>query len=137
MCQPNHEIRMHLQLHLFTKLHSLFFIKKNHPVSKVEFFRRNGAFTGTIKLIFNNRKALVDTLSERAICIHTHRHLLEEFKPTPRVIKCHRCQAFGHIARRCIVATVNPSVASAGRILMKQINVTVMSLNVLTAMKTT
>ena len=76
-------------------------IKKNHPVSKVEFFRRNGAFTGTIKLIFNNRKALVDTLSERAICIHTHRHLLEEFKPTPRVIKCHRCQAFGHIARRC------------------------------------
>ena len=26
---------------------------------------------------------------------------MEEYKPLPRVIKCNRCQAFGHIARRC------------------------------------
>ena len=76
-------------------------IKNNYPVSKVEFFKRNGEFTGTIKLIFNDRKSLVDALTGRVICIHSNRHLLEEYKPSPRVIKCNRCQAFGHIARRC------------------------------------
>ena len=29
------------------------------------------------------------------------RYLIEEFRPLPRVVKCHRCQAFGHIASRC------------------------------------
>ena len=80
-------------------------IKDKYSVSNVEFFKRNGQFHGTIKITFNNRKDLTDVMSER-IKILNQRFILEEFKPVPRVIKCNRCQAFGHIARRCRSETV-------------------------------
>lgn len=63
-------------------------------------FKRNDQFHGTIKITFNNREDLMDVLSDR-IKILDQRFILEEFKPVPRVIKCNRCQSFGHIARRC------------------------------------
>ena len=75
-------------------------IMDKYPVSNVEFFKRNGNFTGTMKVTFNTRKDLMDVISDR-IKVFEQRYLLEEFKPMPRVIKCNRCQVFGHIARRC------------------------------------
>ena len=76
-------------------------LKTTYPsISKVELFKKNGSFTGTIKVIFKSRKDMTDVVEER-IRIFNQRYLMEEFKPHPRVIKCNRCQAFGHIARRC------------------------------------
>ena len=75
-------------------------IKANYAVSKVEVFKRNGEMTGTVKVTFNSQKELNDTVVDR-MKIFSQRYLLEEYKPTPRVIKCHRCQGFGHIARLC------------------------------------
>ena len=75
-------------------------IKEKHPVSNVEFFKKGGNFHGTVKLTFKTRENLLDAISER-MTIFNQRFILEEFKHVPRVIKCNRCQAFGHIARRC------------------------------------
>ena len=72
----------------------------NYAVSKVEVFKRNGEMTGTVKVTFNSQKELNDTVVDR-MKIFSQRYLLEEYKSTPRVIKCHRCQGFGHIARLC------------------------------------
>lgn len=69
-------------------------------IKKVELFKKNNNFTGTIKLIFNTRQELLDCLTDR-IKIFNQRYIMEEYKPLPRVIKCNRCQTFGHIARRC------------------------------------
>lgn len=75
-------------------------IKANYAVTKVEAFKRNGEMTGTIKVTFDSQKDLNDTIAGR-MKIFSQRYLLEVYKPTPRVIKCHRCQGFGHIARLC------------------------------------
>ena len=56
--------------------------------------------TGTVKVTFNSQKDLQDVTLDR-IKIFAQRYLMEEYKPSPRVIKCHRCQGFGHIARLC------------------------------------
>ena len=76
-------------------------IKTRYPVSKVDFFKRSGNFTGTIKLTFNSKDELKAALDQRVIAIRNQRYLIEEYKPSPRVVKCHRCQGFGHIASRC------------------------------------
>lgn len=75
-------------------------IKSNYNVSKVEIFKKNGEMTGTVKVTFNSQKDLQDVTLDR-IKIFAQRYLMEEYKPSPRVIKCHRCQGFGHIARLC------------------------------------
>lgn len=75
-------------------------ILETYPVSDVELFKRNGNFTGTMKITFKTRKDLLDAMENR-IKIFQQRYMVEEFKPVPRVIKCHRCQAFGHISSRC------------------------------------
>ena len=75
-------------------------IKSNYNASKVEVFKKNGMMTGTVKITFNSQKDLVDVITDR-IKIFAQRYIMEEFKPIPRVIKCHRCQGFGHIARLC------------------------------------
>jgi len=75
-------------------------IMDKYAVSDVDFFKRNGTFSGTIKVTFNTRNDLLEGISSR-IKIIEQRFMIEEFKPVPRVIKCNRCQVFGHIARRC------------------------------------
>ena len=75
-------------------------IKSRYNVSNVELFKRDNKFTGTLKVTFKERKDLVDAINDR-INIFQQRYIFEEFKPSPRVIKCNRCQGFGHIARRC------------------------------------
>ena len=76
------------------------YIKAKYGVTKVEFFKPGGVFRGTVKLTFSTRQDLLDCITNR-IQIFNQRYLVEEFKPSPRVIKCNRCQGFGHIARRC------------------------------------
>ena len=71
-----------------------------YNVSNVELFKRDNKFTGTLKVTFKERKDLVDAINDR-ISILQERYIIEEFKPSPRVIKCNRCQGFCHIARRC------------------------------------
>ena len=75
-------------------------LKQHHKVTKVEFFKPKGTFRGTVKITMNTRQELLDIIRDR-ISIFQQRYIVEEFKPVPRVIKCNRCQSFGHIARRC------------------------------------
>ena len=75
-------------------------IKSRYDVSNVELIKRDDKITGTLKVTFKERKDLVDAINERII-IFPQRYIIEEFKPPQRVIKCNRCQGFGHIARRC------------------------------------
>ena len=69
-------------------------------IKKVELFKKDNNFSGIVKVIFNSRKDLLESMEER-IKIFNQRYIMEEYKPLPRVIKCNKCQAFGHIARRC------------------------------------
>ena len=75
-------------------------IKSRYNVSNVELFKRDNKFTGTLKVTFKERKDLVDAINDR-INIFQQRYIIEEFKPSPRVIKCNIYQGFGHIAKRC------------------------------------
>ena len=70
---------------------------------KVSFFKKNGKYMGIIKIIFNSPEDLIKTTEER-IKIFEQRYLVEEFIFKPRVIKCNKCQNYGHIARLCLSA---------------------------------
>lgn len=73
---------------------------KYSSITKVELFKKNGTFTGTVKVIFKTSQDLQDAMTDR-IKIFNQRYIMEDYRPLPRVIKCNRCQNFGHIARRC------------------------------------
>ena len=75
-------------------------LRANYPCKEVTFFKKNGKYIGIIKVIFNTPEDLVKTTEER-IKIFEQRYLVEEYIFKPRVIKCNKCQAFGHIARLC------------------------------------
>ena len=53
-----------------------------------------------MKVTFVDSDTLEKAITDK-IVISGQRFLVEEFKPKPRVIKCHRCQAFGHVSRFC------------------------------------
>ena len=76
-------------------------ILSNYPCKEVSFFKKNGKYMGIIKIIFNTPEDLIKTTEER-IKIFEQRYLVEEYIFKPRVIKCNKCQNFGHIARLCL-----------------------------------
>ena len=71
------------------------------PRCEAEFFKRNGRFTGTIKIKFNKEEELQDTI-DNCISIFEHRYIVEPFIFKPRVIKCNKCQVYGHLSRLCL-----------------------------------
>ena len=75
-------------------------IISKYPGTKCEFFKRNGRFTGTVKITFKNQRALQTAIDNR-IQIFNQKYILEVYKMKPRVYKCNNCQKFGHIARIC------------------------------------
>ena len=75
-------------------------ILTKYPVTKCEFFQRDGKFTGTIKVSFKDEKCLQTAIDSR-VRIFNQVYILEMFKMKPRVIKCNRCQKIGHISRIC------------------------------------
>ena len=72
----------------------------NYPIKEVSFFKKNEKYLGIIKITFNTPEDLLDVLTNR-IKIFEQRYLVEEFIFQQRVIKCNKCQIFGHVARLC------------------------------------
>lgn len=77
-------------------------ISKQYPGSEIELFKRqsDGKFLGTIKVDFKDRQKLQDAI-ENTMKIQHQRYIVEEHKRKPRLVKCNRCQKFGHIQRYC------------------------------------
>ena len=75
-------------------------IKQDFPEAHLEFFRKNGRVTGTVKILFDKEEALNQAIQEK-IKINQQIYAVEVFKPKPRVIKCNTCQMFGHVSRLC------------------------------------
>jgi hypothetical protein len=71
-------------------------------IKKCEFLKRRSdkSFNGMIKLEFNSRDALLQVVEDR-IKFCNQRYIVEEFKKKGRVIKCSKCQGWGHIHRYC------------------------------------
>ena len=71
-------------------------------ITKCEFLKRRSdkTFNGMIKLEFSSRVGLLQVIDDR-IRFCNQRYIVEEFKKKGRVIKCGKCQGWGHIHRYC------------------------------------
>ena len=76
-------------------------IQATYPGTTVDFFRRNMKITGTIKLIFKNNEVYTKAMEDGGIMIGGIKYLMEQFVFKPRVIRCFRCQSYGHIGKNC------------------------------------
>ena len=65
--------------------------------------RSDKSFSGMIKVEFDSRGSLMDMIQDR-ISLGNQRYIVEEFRRKPRVIKCNKCQSWGHIHRYCTKA---------------------------------
>ena len=77
-------------------------VVKLYPESVCEFFKRpqTQEFTGIIKVTFKDEDML-KTAIENKIVFGRLSCRVEEYIRKVQVVKCHRCQKFRHIARRC------------------------------------
>ena len=76
-------------------------IKIAYPGSTVDFFKKNQKFTGTVKLIFKDQESYMNAVKDGGINICGIKYRLEQYVPKPRVIRCYRCQSYGHISSMC------------------------------------
>jgi hypothetical protein len=75
-------------------------IKDKYPGVEYELFKKEGAFTGMIKVTFKDETQLNSVIANKFNLCHK-RYLTEPFKHKPCVIKCNICQRFGHVSRLC------------------------------------
>ena len=79
-------------------------IMQNYPglVTKCEFQQKRSdkSFNGMIKLEFSSREAMMKVITDKIKLCH-QRYIVEEYKRKSRVIKCNKCQGWGHIHRYC------------------------------------
>ena len=75
-------------------------IETNYPNVKHELFKKDGDFTGMIKITFNDEYELNTAIANK-FNLFNRKFVTEPFKSKPRVIKCNVCQQFGHVSRRC------------------------------------
>ena len=82
-------------------------IGEEYEDATCEFFTRGPQKdpTGVIKIDFKKKEVLEKALADRIIVLNQQRYILEEFVRKPQVIKCNRCQAFGHVHRLCRAQT--------------------------------
>ena len=62
--------------------------------------KQTGKFTGTIKIQFSTPNDLEKAMSDNVI-LGRGMYQVHEFRHQPKVIKCHKCQGIGHIAKNC------------------------------------
>ena len=73
---------------------------RNYPDVEFELFKREGEFTGMIKVSFKDEAQLKSVIANKFnLC--NRRYITEQFIHKPRVIKCNTCQRFGHVSRLC------------------------------------
>ena len=69
-------------------------------IESCEFLKRrsDNSFMGLIKVVFKSREKLQAAIADR-IKLGDQRYIVEEYKWKSRVIKCNKCQSWGHIHR--------------------------------------
>ena len=75
-------------------------IENNYPGVKPELFKKDGQYTGMIKVTFKDETELQAAITNK-FNIFNRKYITEMFISKPRVIKCNICQLFGHVSRRC------------------------------------
>ena len=75
-------------------------IKATYPDAKVDLFKRNNQFTGTMKIEFNTEEDYQKAVDNRVQIFH-QRYIIERYHYRPRVIICKYCQMFNHVSRIC------------------------------------
>ena len=77
-------------------------INEHYPDADCEFFKRksDNSFMGIIKVDFKSRTDLLDVMKGR-LKFCNQRYIVEEFKRKSRVVKCNKCQGWGHVHRYC------------------------------------
>ena len=98
--QPRHTAGLIKQVERLPEQEIIDEIVESYPDARVELFKKQGRFTGTVKVMFKDENSLQQAM-ENKVRINHQIYMLEIFNPKPRVIKCNKCQAFGHVAKWC------------------------------------
>jgi hypothetical protein len=74
----------------------------SEDIEEIEFLKRktDDSFMGLIKVECKSRDSLMKLIDEK-IKFCDQRYLVEEYKRKTRVIKCNKCQSWGHVHRYC------------------------------------
>ena len=75
-------------------------VKAVYPNAECDIFKREGKFSGTVKVLFKSEEDLKAAMAT-PIGIASTRYVVDEYEIRSRVIKCNNCQKFAHIARLC------------------------------------
>ena len=76
-------------------------IQTDYPGTDLDFFKKDGRLTGTIKLVFKDHDSYNKAMNNGGIKACGVKYNLEEFHMKPKVIRCYKCQGYGHISFRC------------------------------------
>ena len=98
--QPQHTAGLIKQVEHLPEEQIIEEINEAYPNARVELFKKQGRFIGTVKIIFKDEESLNKAL-ENKVKLNHQIYIVEVFVPKPKVIKCNKCQAFGHVARMC------------------------------------
>ena len=71
-------------------------------ITKCEFQKKRSdeSFNGMIKIEVSSREDLLKLIKDRVKFLN-QRYIVEEYHRKSRVVKCHKCQGWGHIQRYC------------------------------------
>ena len=76
-------------------------VEEHYPGTVLDFFKRNDRYTGTVKLIFNDHNMYAKVMEEGGLKAGGVKYRMEQFHVRAKVIRCYKCQGYGHIATRC------------------------------------
>ena len=76
-------------------------VEHYYPGTVLDFFKRNDQHTGTIKLTFKDHSTYTEVIDEGGLKIGGVKYRMEQFHMRAKVIRCYKCQSYGHIATRC------------------------------------
>ena len=80
-------------------------ICNSFPSAECEYFKKNDKFMGIIKVKFKSTEELDEAMANK-ISIFNQKYKVERYIAKRRIIRCMKCQIFGHIARLCTGKTV-------------------------------
>ena len=111
--QPRHTAGLIKQVERLPEEDIIAEIKEYYPDAHLECFKNNDRFTGTVKITFKDEESLKNAI-ENKIRINQQIYIPEIFISKPRVIKCNKCQTFGHVAKWCRQAPVCGKCSTKG-----------------------
>ena len=75
-------------------------ITNTFPDAECDFFMKNEEFMGIIKVKFQTEDQLKEAMQNK-ISIYNQKYIVEKYISKRRIIRCMKCQRFGHIERLC------------------------------------